>query len=304
MVLCTIRAKQSLPTPSAFDLFRASCALGEPAGCTNLGSMYQAGNGTSKDPARAIEHFIEGCDGGDDVGCYALGKVYEAGDGVPVSLVDAAELYDRACWGLERGGLPDARTRLNEVVKTAKKQCTDKDPATKKEIHDCVSYGYLHELGLGVPQSFPKAIDLDKKTCDSGRPLGCTARADKYMRAIGVPRDFKRAAELYKMACDKKGAAGCNDLGHSHAMGDGVPKDEKKAAALFRKSCDMGNEVACKNLERLREKQSGKRPPVSPRHASARQQLMSDTAADGEPSAIMQGVEFGGAAHHGVASIS
>jgi len=52
------------------------------SGCSNLGVMYQLGEGVGKDLAKAVELYRKACDGGDMVGCSVLGFMYENGKGV------------------------------------------------------------------------------------------------------------------------------------------------------------------------------------------------------------------------------
>ena len=81
----------------AVELYKKACDGGEVRGCSNLGVMYEYGNGVEKDFGKAAELSKKACDGGDMLGCSNLGSMYASGNGVEKDSDKAAELFKKAC---------------------------------------------------------------------------------------------------------------------------------------------------------------------------------------------------------------
>lgn len=76
----------------AAELYERGCNDGNALGCTNLGIMYWKDE-LRGDHKRAAELFDRACRGGDSAGCRGLGFLYEHGDVVAADKTRAAELY-------------------------------------------------------------------------------------------------------------------------------------------------------------------------------------------------------------------
>ncbi len=75
-----------------------------------------------------------------------------------------------------------------------------------------------------------------------------------YDEGKGVAKDDYKAVELYRKSCNSGNAKGCNNLGVMYETGKGgLPVDYKKAIKLYRKACNMGIASACTNLGNLLE---------------------------------------------------
>ncbi len=81
------------------ERLRLSCDDGNATACSNLGFMYQNGEGVTRDLARAASLYQQACDGGNTLACYNLGMFYEHGEGVPQNSARAASFYQHACDG-------------------------------------------------------------------------------------------------------------------------------------------------------------------------------------------------------------
>jgi hypothetical protein len=84
-------------TESKGSFFQSACDRGDAESCFLLGSLYYAGTGVSKDPARAFALFQRSCSAGWRRGCSGLGECYRAGAGTAVDNVLALENFDKAC---------------------------------------------------------------------------------------------------------------------------------------------------------------------------------------------------------------
>jgi len=79
--------------------FQNACDRGDGESCFLLGSLYFAGQGVPKDPARAFALLQQSCSDGWMRGCSGLAECYRAGAGTAVDSVRAIAEFDRACKG-------------------------------------------------------------------------------------------------------------------------------------------------------------------------------------------------------------
>jgi TPR repeat protein len=77
--------------------FQEACDRGDGESCFLLGSLYFAGGGVPKDPARAFALLQQSCSYGWWRGCGGLGECYRAGAGTSVDNGRAIEEFDKAC---------------------------------------------------------------------------------------------------------------------------------------------------------------------------------------------------------------
>jgi TPR repeat protein len=79
--------------------FQEACDRGDGESCFLLGSLYFAGGGVPRDPARAFALLQQSCSYGWWRGCGGLGECYRAGAGTSVDNGRAIEEFDKACRG-------------------------------------------------------------------------------------------------------------------------------------------------------------------------------------------------------------
>ena len=79
----------------AAEYYLRGCEHGNALGCTNLGVLYWNRN-LPKNDKEAVEFFERGCRNGDSHACRNLGYLYKYGDGVPKDEKRAAEQYKMA----------------------------------------------------------------------------------------------------------------------------------------------------------------------------------------------------------------
>jgi TPR repeat protein len=197
----------------AVELWAANCSSDVAQACTNLGFLYDNGQGVPADHARAAELYGMACDGEHWPGCYNLGVLYDNGKGVPADPARAAELYGMACDGEEWGG--------------------------------CSNLGVLYANGRGVPADPARAAELYGMACVGENLLGCANLGFLYENGKGVPADPARAAELYGKACDGEEWRGCTNLGILHLKLGFPAADPAKGAHLVTRACESGEPIAC-----------------------------------------------------------
>lgn len=81
----------------ALELFTKGCDLGSSEGCSELGLMYDAGQGVKKDSTKAFGLYQKTCEGEMGAGCYKLGFKYYKGEGVAKNEVNALKYLTKSC---------------------------------------------------------------------------------------------------------------------------------------------------------------------------------------------------------------
>lgn len=77
--------------------FERACGLNNGGGCSNLGVLYQNGQGVEKDLIKAAYFYSKACELKEGDGCGALGALYYNGDGVKQDSKKAVALFEKAC---------------------------------------------------------------------------------------------------------------------------------------------------------------------------------------------------------------
>ena len=84
-------------TQSNGSFFQSACDRGDGESCFLLGSLYYAGTGVARDPAKAFSLFRQSCSAGWSRGCSGLGECYRAGQGIAADNTLALEYFNKAC---------------------------------------------------------------------------------------------------------------------------------------------------------------------------------------------------------------
>ncbi len=77
--------------------YKKACNGNDYIACSDLGIMYENGEGVKKDYKKAIELFDKACNSGIEYGCNNLGKMYAYGKGVKIDITRAMGYFRRAC---------------------------------------------------------------------------------------------------------------------------------------------------------------------------------------------------------------
>lgn len=253
-------------------LFADACDGGEPAGCADLGFLYQDGRGLPVDYKVAREALEDACTGGISAACGGLACLYEKGLGGVASEERAVAMNEAACRGSAAHGpdfqaclnlgqmLRDGRGAEKDAVRAAKlfedlcNRTQDEDDCGsqcgKREFaHGCSLLGALYSFGgQGVKRDQRGAIRLSQQGCELGDTFGCYNLGAWYGDGDGVRKDNAKANAYFRRACDGGDFAGCFEVGSDYYHGLGVRKSAKQAAAFFQKACDGEDARGCANL--------------------------------------------------------
>jgi TPR repeat protein len=232
----------------AVALFQKACDLGSAAGCNNLGASYAH----AKDYVRAVALYRQACDAGEGRGCANLGACYQAGTGVGKDPVRAVALYQQACDGgdmMSCSNLGQAYINGVGVQKDAARAATLFDKACQAgDGEACSNLAICYHSGAGVAKDDARAIKLLEKTCTAEPALACARLGTFYWNGYGVPKDEARGVKLWEQACNAGDDSACADVAIKIYKGEHIAKDLPRAFSLFERACDAGSGSGCTNL--------------------------------------------------------
>lgn len=91
--------RYSTDSAIAAIFYKKGCDVGHGLGCTNLGFLYENGDGVEEDKAKARTLYQKGCENGNTLGCSNLGYLMQYGIGGAASYTSASEYYRKGCDG-------------------------------------------------------------------------------------------------------------------------------------------------------------------------------------------------------------
>ncbi|GAA9458007.1 hypothetical protein BTM443_03200 [Helicobacter pylori] len=97
LVLLGIKSYEKQDFSQARKYFEKACGLNNGGGCSNLGVLYQNGQGVEKDLIKVAYLYSRACELKEGDGCGALGALYYNGDGVKQDSKKAVALFEKAC---------------------------------------------------------------------------------------------------------------------------------------------------------------------------------------------------------------
>jgi hypothetical protein len=229
---------------SSADLMRVAAAKGDAEAQFQLGHLFLAGHGTSKNPAEALRWLLRSGDQCHPGAQALLGSVFETGVGVQVDLKEAATWYQKAA----EAGLEEAQVRL----------------------------GQLYAEGRGVAQDGKLALLWFGKAWRAGNAEAARRIAEAHLfDAIGV-QDSEVALEYYRHAAELGDEEAQWYLVDAYRWGEGAERNRSEAIHWLKVLGEEGNDAdALMELSRMYEGGEG----IKPNEAKALEYLHS--AAEG-----------------------
>jgi uncharacterized protein len=199
------------------------CTSGDLEHCRQLADMYAAGDGVTRDFARAASLYERVCDAGVAEACNSLGELYARVPGFESEAKRVPALYERAC--------------------------------TAESAAGCLNLGLLaHESG-----DYEKAAGLFERACVAGDPAGCHQLALAFENARGVRKDLARAVTLFEQVCDAQHVESCVAL--VRLFSDGIETTADRARVghynaqllqIYAAGCESGIDRDCRERDALR----------------------------------------------------
>lgn len=207
----------------AIDLLQRACELGDGPGCYLLALKL----GNTKEGAAAYE---QACEAGNSLACTNLGFIYERGEGVPKELGEAVRLYKLGCRGSScaapnnlgcvnlgrfyRDGIgvtADPRRALELFRDVCNREPVDDEDAGHI-ARSCSLAGTLMLFAKELPHDQSRGLALLERGCTGDDTFGCYNLAVLYDNGQGVPLDQSRAAGYYKHSCNHGDTEACERL--------------------------------------------------------------------------------------------
>ena len=189
-----------------------------------------------------INHFDRQCDAKNYGACFIVGMLHNEQE----QYGKAKKYFEMVC--------DKANSNNIYQVELMDGGMGNKLPVIKNMQVSCDNLGKLYYNGLGVRQSYKKALHYSKKACDLGSGDGCGNVGGLYYLGEGVTQDLKSAIKFFTKACELKYGSGCAMLGAFYHDGDVVKQNLSKAKELFGKACDLGFQTGCDKYKELKEK--------------------------------------------------
>ncbi|MBT5818509.1 MAG: hypothetical protein HOI25_09240, partial [Proteobacteria bacterium] len=225
---------------------------------SNLGVMYELGEGVPKDDKAAVEWYRLSAEQGNASGQYNLGLMYEYGRGVPKDEKTALKWYRLS---VERG-YAEAQFRLGLAYETGHGVPKNHQTALKwyRLAADQgiafaqVNLGVWYDHGYGVPKNHQTAVKWYRLAADQGNAYAQVNLGVLYESGRGVSQDYRTAVKWYRLAANQGVSKGQFNLGWMFEKGRGVPQDDKTALKWYRLAAEQGYAEAQTKLDRLQNK--------------------------------------------------
>jgi len=93
------------------SFYGQACTNGESAACFNLATIYETGDASVQNNAKALAHYKQACDAGYSLACNNLGILY--GDGTERDYAQATIYFDKACQLKEQIGCKNKASAID-----------------------------------------------------------------------------------------------------------------------------------------------------------------------------------------------
>jgi TPR repeat protein len=262
----------------AADLYRKAAEQGHASAQSNLGYMYDNGEGVPEDDVEAVKWFRKAADQGNASAQYYLGVMYANGRGVPeddVPLGLAAgnvRLYESKLISARR-----IHTTQSTLLEGLKAQSDEELRASILTAHpDAELDALIRELHTGQQTLANQSINLEEEhprikglkevlaTLEEQiddriqdilaglklRVKSSKAQVEKLQTDVTDAKQQeedmreKEAVKWYRKAAEQGDATAQYSLGLMYYNGKGVPKDDVEAVKWYRKAAEQGDATA------------------------------------------------------------
>lgn len=228
----------------------AARAGGMPAAYM-LAKMYETGRGVPLNVALAAEWAKRAAEGGNDQALFLMGNYYARGTGVDVDYEMSAFWFKKAA----DAGNTEAQARLGYMYSTGS--------GVRRDLKASLSWllkaaergnGEAYSRIAGAEYSLAKqyldaadtssALELFKKSAESGLPRAQSMLGDLYFSGRGVAKNYDAAAVWYSKAAALGDAHAQSRLGRMYVDGISVKHDIGLALSWLNKAAAAGDSEA------------------------------------------------------------
>jgi serine/threonine-protein kinase len=183
-----------------------------------LGAMFERGQGTTADPAAALEWYRQAAAAGSADAAYRLAVMLEEGRGAAPNIREAATYYMQAA----RRDVPAA---MRAVAR-------------------------LYASGQGLEKNEGSAVNWYRRAVTRNDIPSMVRLAELYTQGRGVSRNDGEAARLYQRGAEAGDAESSYHLALAFFNGRGVARSDSTALVWLRRSAAKGYEPAQQELAR------------------------------------------------------
>jgi TPR repeat protein len=224
---------------AALKQYLKAAEQNHPLAQTNLGKMYEKGEGVAKDDAQAVSWYRRAAEQGNALGQTNLAFMYVTGRGVLKDEAKGAAWYLKAAEQgnavaqanlglLYESGRGIAKDEVRAVV-WLRKAAEQGEAIAQKDL------GNMYHTGRGVLQNYAEAVKWWRKAADQGDANAQDNLGVMYQRGQGIAQNYPEAVKWYQKAADQGNAAAQDNLGVMYSEGHGVPQDFAEATKWFSK---------------------------------------------------------------------
>jgi len=215
-------------------------------------SLYDAGNYAD---AKAL--FETAAGNGNANAQFCLGSMYDSGQGVTRNYVEAIKWYRLA--GAQ--GSVGAQNNLGEIYYYGKSGKVNYGEAAKwyrpaaeqGNMNAQFRLGYMYDTSLGVTRDYAEAVKWYRLAANQGGAGAQNNLATMYDGGRGVTQDYAEALKWFRLAAVQGNPVAQNNLGIMYEYGQGVAADRAMAREWYKKSCSNGYKDGCDNDRSLNE---------------------------------------------------
>lgn len=207
-----LSAQSSLSERKEFEAVKARAEKGDAQAQFDLGSLYAAGTGVTRDERKAVKWHRKAAEQGLPRAQFALAREYFDGDGIKPDKTEAFRWFRRAA----DKGMAEAQFELGR----------------------CYANGY------GVGDDVVEAVRWYRKAAAQNLPEAAGEIGNCYLEGLGVTTDTVEGVKWIRQAADLGYAPAQNRLGLCYLTGQGVAKDLVQAYKWFNLGAAQGGELA------------------------------------------------------------
>jgi TPR repeat protein len=247
---------------AALPLLQQAADAGSAKAMSQIGAMYQLGQGVQRDYGEAMIWYRKAADTDGRLGLNALGWLYHNGWGVNKDDTEALRLFRKAAdagngmamtnigsaylegWGVPRDPV--------EAMKWTRKAVDAKYDNAVNPVQDHATalyqVGWFTQNGWGVARDNAEALRWYRKAADEGHAQAMSQIGYFYENGWAVSRDYAEAMRWYRKAADAGGGYGMRHVGELYRDGLGVAQDFGQAMAWMQRASDAGEARAMNEI--------------------------------------------------------
>ena len=273
---------------NAMACFLKAASMDPAAGNFEIGTMFQYGNSTTPDPAKALMFYKKAADAGHAPSLYRIGMLFEKSkygmqnypNAIKYYRLAAAKKYTKAennlgnmylegngfkksaasaanCFlSSAKTGDPEGMLLYSIMCREGKGIAADAKTADKwynKAVAaadpECMlKFGLMYQNGTGIKQNFTEAINWYKKAAEAGNTAALVNLGCMYSGEQGVTANYVQAFNYYQKAADAGRSEGMFNIGLMHENGKGGPVNLREAAAWYRQAAPLNDPEAMYSL--------------------------------------------------------